>query len=43
MCEDDATKYNHCAWCGLTFITLDQLSDHLDETDCYECMRKALG
>jgi len=43
MCEDDAVKYNHCAWCGLTFTTLDKLSDHLDESNCFENMRKALG
>lgn len=31
MCEDDATKYNHCAWCGTTLQSLNQLASHIDE------------
>lgn len=34
MCADDASKYNHCAFCGLTFETMDELVYHLD--DCPE-------
>lgn len=30
MCEEDASKYNHCAWCGETFQNQDELLDHLD-------------
>jgi hypothetical protein len=30
LCSDDATKYNHCAWCGQTFMTLTELSEHLE-------------
>ena len=35
MCRDDANKYNHCAFCGSTFNTWDDLSAHLDVCDWY--------
>lgn len=31
MCADDASAYNHCAFCGKTFATKQELEDHLDE------------
>ena len=30
MCDDDASKYNHCAYCGATFQSQLGLQVHLD-------------
>lgn len=35
MCADNATKYNHCAFCGSTFKNLNLLLDHLDDCPDY--------
>ena len=40
MCAEDASKYNHCAFCGTTFKNVDDLLDHLDSCEFIE---EALG
>jgi len=43
LCDDDATKNNHCSWCGLTFEQLEHLVDHLDHSDCSAQIAQAFG
>lgn len=40
MCQDDASTHNHCAYCGRTFDTFNELSEHLDGCDD---MRAVMG
>lgn len=41
MCADNATKYNHCSWCGATFDDLRGLVRHLDDPNI-DCIERAL-
>lgn len=33
-CAEDPSRYNHCAWCGGEFGTVEQLIEHMDSEGC---------
>lgn len=41
MCADDASRYNHCSWCGETLPSPVALSNHMDE-GCLDAMMEAM-